>query len=85
MHPRIEFLGLAQARQLLPRSDEGLLHRVLGQLNVTEDQPSDRIQPVGASDRQRLKSAVITALGRLDQCSGQLFLSVCDRAIAVAT
>jgi hypothetical protein len=38
-------------------------------LNVAEDQAGDTEEPVDASARQRLKGAMVAALGRFDEGS----------------
>src|SRR6185503_18443792 len=45
MHPRIEPIHIAQAWQLSPGLHEGLLHRILGEVNVAKDQSGDAEQP----------------------------------------
>ena len=44
-----------QARQVAPGMDEGLLHGILGRVDVAKDEPGDRVETVGRSDRERLE------------------------------
>ena len=69
MHPRIEPFGIAQAWQLSPRLEQGLLHCILGKVNVAKDQPGDAEESVDASTGKRLEGAVVATLCRLDQGS----------------
>jgi len=67
--PCIESLRVTQARQFTPGVDECLLHGILREMGVAEDQPGDREEPVRGTDRERFERVVITALGRLDEAS----------------
>ena len=49
MKPRIEAVGIAQAAQILPGADQGLLHGILCQLMVTQDEAGDRKQAARGS------------------------------------
>ena len=53
VQPRVELLGVAQAAQVEPGLEEGVLDCVGRLLVVAEDQAGRRIQPVGQAGRQR--------------------------------
>ena len=62
--PRLPTLGIAQLRQTLPSSNQGVLDGVLGLVGVTEHEPGNAIQPIdgcGCEDFERL--VVPTARG----------------------
>jgi len=42
--PAIEPIGVAQGRQLAPDLDQRLLHRILGQLSITQDAKGDLLE-----------------------------------------
>ncbi len=69
VQPRIQPINVAQAWQVSLRLDQGLLHRILREVNFAKDQAGDGVQPIHASGDQCHKRAVIAKLGRLDQGS----------------
>jgi hypothetical protein len=69
VQPGVEPIGIAQAGQLSPGLDEGFLDGVLGKWEVAEHEARDPEEAVSGRDREDLEGLVVTALGRLDECS----------------
>jgi hypothetical protein len=69
MQPGVEPVRVAQAPDVLPRSDERVLDDVLGQRTVAQDQPGRLVQAVRPADRQRRKRVKVALLRPLDKLS----------------
>jgi hypothetical protein len=69
MQPGVEPVGVPEAPDVLPGADERVLHDVLGQRAVAQDQPSRLIQAVGPADRQRRKRVKVALLRPFDKLS----------------
>ena len=67
--PRVEPLGIAQPREVLPRVDERLLDRVSRELGVPEDQASRRVQPRDDPTDEHGEGVMIASSGPLDELS----------------
>ena len=67
LEPGVEPVRIAEAGQLAPGDHQRLLHRILGQADVTEDaarDPEERVAPRACQDGECLP---VTALGLLDE------------------
>ena len=69
MEPRIEAIRVAQTWQVAPRTDQGLLHGVLGPVGVTEDESCGRVQPTDRGACKRLEGVMIAPLRPLHELS----------------
>ncbi len=69
VEPRIESIGIAQAWQVAPRTDQGLLHGVLGPVWVAEDESCGRIQTTDRGACKRLEGVMIAPLRPLHELS----------------
>ena len=72
MQPRLETVRVAQARELSPADDQGLLYGVLCASDITEDPLRDRHEPVGLRSGQDGEGIPVAALGLLDEIALQL-------------
>jgi hypothetical protein len=67
--PGIEAIGIAKRRQIPPRPDEPVLHRVARELRVPEDQPCSCIQSRDGRAGKGRKGVMIALLRSLDEVS----------------
>jgi hypothetical protein len=63
MHPGVEPIRVAQARKITPGSDEGLLHRVAGDLAIAGDEAGGRVQSRCGSSGEHGEGFAIASLG----------------------
>ncbi len=63
MDPRVEAFGIPKRGQITPGTDEGVLHRVLGQFGIPQDEPGGGIQ-TGDRGACQLGEGVMIALPR---------------------
>ena len=63
MEPRIESIGIAQPSQILPGSDQGVLHRILRSLIIAKDQAGNGKEATRAARRQRRERVQVTIPG----------------------
>jgi len=69
VEPRLEAVGVAEGRELLPCLDEGQLDRVLGEVGITQDPVRDEDAAV-ADDANQGAEGLLVAMPRLfDECS----------------
>jgi hypothetical protein len=67
MEPCIEALGFAQAGQIAPGADEGLLHDVFRGISIAEDAARDRVQTVVGGAGDSVEGLAIATLCAFDQ------------------
>ena len=72
LEPGVEPIRIAEAGQLAPGDHQRLLHRVLGEADVTEDAARDPEQRVPARARQDGEGLPVAALGLLDEIAVHL-------------
>jgi len=65
--PRLEPLRIAKAGQLAPGNDQGLLDRVVGEIDVPEDPSRGPEQPVGMGAHEDGEGVPITALSQFHE------------------
>ena len=67
MEPCIEALGFAQAGQIAPGADEGLLDDVFRGISIAEDASRDRVQAVVCGAGNSVEGPAIALLCAFDQ------------------
>jgi hypothetical protein len=67
LQPGVEMLRVAQLRQLAPAADEGLLHRVLREGRVAEDQHGDGVEAIDDRRGEVGEGGAVAASRPLDQ------------------
>jgi hypothetical protein len=65
--PGVEAIGVAQRRQVAPRSDETFLDRVASQLGVAKDQAGCGVQTGHQGPGERFEGVMIASLRSFDQ------------------
>jgi hypothetical protein len=71
MQPCLPALGIAQSREALPGTDDGVLDGIFGLVGVTEDEPREAVEAVARSGREDLESLVVTVARRFDEIALQ--------------
>ena len=69
MEPGVESVGIAETRQVAPRSDECLLDRVARELRVPEDQAGGRVQPREVDVDERGEGVMLAPPRSFDESS----------------
>ena len=67
--PGFEAVGIAQAGQLVPDRDEGLLEGVFRQVRIAQDAVGHRVEPARVDLDQRGERLLISFRGPLDELS----------------
>jgi hypothetical protein len=67
VEPGREALRFAKSRELTPRKQEGVLHRVLGSFDIAQDPIRDGEAQVAVQVDQLRERDIVAALGSFDQ------------------
>ena len=76
--PRLELGRVAQARQPLPGSQQGLLDGIASEVGVSQRQPRDSVHPGQGVSSQRRERLPITLPGSLHERSVHRLLTHCS-------
>jgi hypothetical protein len=71
MEPCLPALWIAQVRQALPRSDQGILNGVLGLMGVTKHEPGNPIQSINGCGCKDFERPVVAAASGFDEIALQ--------------
>ena len=69
MEPGVDTVGVTQAADVSPGSDECLLDRVGCEVAIAEDEAGDRVQPREGAGRERGERVVVAASRLFDKVS----------------
>jgi len=85
MQPRIEAIRVSEAAEVLPGADQGVLHGVLCQLGLTEDEAGNRKQATRAARREHREGIEVAVPGANHEVSLDRTVHDCRRRVPAIT
>ena len=85
VQPGVEGAGVAQAPDLPPGLDEGVLDGILRGIPIAQDASRDRVQPVVCGGREGIERLVVASLCAFDESDVNADSSGATRSLAAFT